>query len=131
MRLLGSLYSIESQSCETVGCCGTFGLLMLDGHPVYEGHFPGNPITPGVLTLSMVRECAESFTGSSLKYRTIKNCRFVAMVRPGERLTLNLELSEAENGYQITADLTDRDGNPCLQLEGMVCGQRSEMSAED
>lgn len=50
------------------------------------------------------------------------------MVRPGERLTLNIELQQTENGYQITANLIDRDATPRLQLEGVVCDQRTVSS---
>lgn len=32
-------------------------------HPVYAGHFPGNPVLPGVCTLQIVRECLERGTG--------------------------------------------------------------------
>ena len=108
-----SLYTIESQHD------GTFEVLMRDEHPVYAGHFPGQAITPGVLTLTMVRECAALSAGHRLKYKAIKNCRFVAMVRPGERLTLNIRLTSTENGEQLTADITDHNGNARLQLDAI------------
>jgi len=90
---------------------------MLSGHYVYDGHFPGNPITPGVLTLAIVRECAEEFIGHNLKYTYIKNCRFVAMIRPCERLTLNIDISTTEFGHTVRANITTKDGNCRLQLE--------------
>lgn len=113
LQLKDTLYKIESQHDG-----GQFDILMLEGHPVYEGHFPCQPITPGVLTLAMVRECASLLVGKPLSYSAIKSCRFVAMVKPGERLKLNLELSATDCGYQINADITDHDGNVRLQLEG-------------
>ena len=115
MQLRDSLYKVETQH-EGVH----FDILMLEGHPVYEGHFPGNPITPGVLTLAMVRECASMTTGKPLSYSAIKSCRFVAMIRPGERLKLTIKLAPNESGYQITADISDHGGNVRLQLEGQV-----------
>ncbi|MBO4588134.1 MAG: hypothetical protein J5711_04440 [Bacteroidales bacterium] len=113
MQIKDTLYKIESQHDG-----GRFDILMLDGHPVYEGHFPGQPITPGVLTLAMVRECASILVEKPLSYSTIKNCRFVAMVKPGEHLRLNLELFATDCGYQINANITDHDDGLRLQLEG-------------
>ena len=115
LQLKDSLYKIESQNGG-----GQFDILMLEGHPVYEGHFPGQPITPGVLTLAMVRECAELLTQKPLSYSAIKSCRFVAMVKPGDRLKLDIELSSTDCGYQIKANITDHDGNSRLQLEGCL-----------
>lgn len=69
----------------------------------------------------MLRECAETLVSHPLKYTAIKSCRFVAMVRPGERLTLDIELQQTDKGYQITANLIDRDNTPRLQLEELLC----------
>ena len=73
----------------------------------------------------MVRQCAETLVNHPLKYTAIKNCRFVSMVRPCERLTLDIELQQTDKGYQITANLSDRDNTPRLQLEALLCDQRT------
>lgn len=35
----------------------TFRVRLDAAHPIYAGHFPGNPVLPGVCTLQIVREC--------------------------------------------------------------------------
>ena len=57
-------------------------------HPAYTGHFPGEPILPGVVLL----DAAVRAAGAS----EILSAKFHAVVRPGEPLTLDLE--PAPNG---------------------------------
>ena len=42
------------------------------GHALYQGHFPGQPVVPGVCTLQMIKESAEQMFPklSSTKSRT-------------------------------------------------------------
>ena len=69
---------------------------------LFQGHFPGNPIFPGVLQIEAMAQ-----TGGILALNTvadkgnwdtyflkIDNTRFKAMVRPGDTLILKLELLE-------------------------------------
>lgn len=61
-------------------------------HPSYAGHFPGQPIVPGVVLLDLVlqalHEHAPAATGDGLQ---IPVCKFVQAVRPGAVLELSLQ----------------------------------------
>ena len=52
-------------------------------HPALAGHFPGNPIVPGVLLL----DAALHAMGVQSPVR-IDSAKFLSVVRPGEALTL-------------------------------------------
>ena len=41
---------------------------------VYEGHFPGNPVCPGVCNIQTIKECASLLTGKELRISSIKQC---------------------------------------------------------
>jgi UDP-3-O-[3-hydroxymyristoyl] N-acetylglucosamine deacetylase / 3-hydroxyacyl-[acyl-carrier-protein] dehydratase len=66
----------------------------------FAGHFPGNPIMPGVLQIEALAQCggilAINLSGEG-QYDTyflkIDNCKFKQMVRPGDTLLLKMELS--------------------------------------
>lgn len=67
----------------------------------FEGHFPGNPVMPGVLQVEAMAQTGGILALSSVddpegKYDTyflkINNCRFKHMVKPGDTLVLKLEL---------------------------------------
>jgi len=111
MSLIHHLYDIISADQEAVL------LKMLDGHPVYQGHFPGNPITPGVLSLRMIRECVCREVGRPLHYAAIKNCRYVALIRPGDTLRLQRQITENEGSITLKATLTDANNPDDLRLQ--------------
>ncbi|MBL7763408.1 MAG: bifunctional UDP-3-O-[3-hydroxymyristoyl] N-acetylglucosamine deacetylase/3-hydroxyacyl-ACP dehydratase [Chitinophagaceae bacterium] len=66
----------------------------------FEGHFPGNPVMPGVLQIEALAQCggmlAINLSGGGehdTYFLKIDNCKFKQMVRPGDTLILKLELS--------------------------------------
>lgn len=68
--------------------------------PYFAGHFPGQPVMPGVLMLeamAQVGACAlladEKFRGQLAYLAGIDRIRFKRMVEPGETLTITTELS--------------------------------------
>lgn len=58
-------------------------------HPALAGHFPGNPIVPGVLLLARVARAAGSLAGAPLE--AIPVAKFHAPLYPGERFVIELE----------------------------------------
>ena len=79
----------------------------------FMGHFPGNPVMPGVLVLEALAqaggllawETAEKTESISLLYLVgIENARFKQMVRPGDRLILKVDLGKRKrNVWRYTA----------------------------
>jgi 3-hydroxymyristoyl/3-hydroxydecanoyl-(acyl carrier protein) dehydratase len=60
------------------------GLLIPATHPSAAGHFPGNPIVPGVLLLDAVMVAAANANSAV----TIRNAKFLRPVRHGTPLRL-------------------------------------------
>ncbi|HMR90841.1 MAG TPA: bifunctional UDP-3-O-[3-hydroxymyristoyl] N-acetylglucosamine deacetylase/3-hydroxyacyl-ACP dehydratase [Chitinophagaceae bacterium] len=66
----------------------------------FPGHFPGNPVMPGVLQIEALAQCggilAINLSGEG-QYDTyflkIDNCKFKQMVKPGDTMLLKMELS--------------------------------------
>jgi 3-hydroxyacyl-[acyl-carrier-protein] dehydratase len=60
-------------------------------HPAYSGHFPGEPVLPGVVLLDAALQALErSGRGPSAGW-DINSAKFQSPVRPGEALTLEHE----------------------------------------
>ncbi|MEO5695103.1 MAG: hypothetical protein ABIQ72_18350 [Usitatibacter sp.] len=57
-------------------------------HPAYSGHFPSQPILPGVVLLAEVLAAIELATGKPTREWEISNAKFLAPVTPGMALTL-------------------------------------------
>lgn len=60
----------------------------------FQGHFPSNPVMPGVLIVeALVQACNITLVDnrSALKLSQIKKARFREMVKPGDQLTIKVE----------------------------------------
>ncbi|MCD6024534.1 MAG: 3-hydroxyacyl-[acyl-carrier-protein] dehydratase FabZ [Fibrobacteria bacterium] len=74
----------------------------------FAGHFPGEPVMPGVLQIEALAQAlciliAESFPEASAGKRPafagIEDVRFRKAVRPGDVLELNVELTQFRRGF--------------------------------
>ncbi|MDR2237662.1 MAG: 3-hydroxyacyl-ACP dehydratase [Chryseobacterium sp.] len=70
-------------------------------HDIFKGHFPGNPVTPGVCMMQIVKELTEEFTGSQLFLKTASNVKFMAIINPYETPDLKLQLDIAEDDTDV------------------------------
>ena len=73
--------------------------------PVYEGHFPGNPIAPGVANIQMIKELAETILARPVTFAAIRQCKFLRPIRPDEHQPLDVMLTF--NADQLSAEMLD------------------------
>lgn len=58
-------------------------------HPAIAGHFPGNPLVPGVLILDEVVQAAEQWRGR-LRLKSVVSVKFTSALKPGNVFSINL-----------------------------------------
>lgn len=61
-------------------------------HAIFKGHFPGNPVTPGVCMMQIIKELSQEIVGSSLFMTNSSNVKFMALINPEVNPKLRLEL---------------------------------------
>ncbi|WP_291098639.1 MULTISPECIES: 3-hydroxyacyl-ACP dehydratase [unclassified Flavobacterium] len=67
-------------------------ILINEKHDVFKGHFPGNPIMPGVCMMQIIKELTEQITQFPLILQTLSNVKFMALINPDKTPELRLEL---------------------------------------
>lgn len=61
-------------------------------HEVFQGHFPDNPVTPGVCMMQIVKELSERVLGKKLFLTSASNVKFMAVINPNLHPVLKLQL---------------------------------------
>jgi 3-hydroxyacyl-[acyl-carrier-protein] dehydratase len=79
---------------------GTYTFCFKAEEPVFQGHFPGHPLLPGVFQIEMARMAAEWLTGATLAIALVRKARFTRPLLPGEEIILELVLTR--NADQTT-----------------------------
>ena len=70
--------------------------------PFFKGHYPGNPVTPGVVLLDRAVHAAESMMGRKIALSGVKKVKFPNPVLPDEVVSLRLEAKgEKEISYSF------------------------------
>lgn len=74
---------------------------------VYEGHFPGEPVSPGVCNIQMIKECAELIAGKPLFLNNLQQCRLTTLVTPlaHPQVEVNILLEEKGETYKLKATI--------------------------
>lgn len=89
---------------------GKYQLAILPDCDVYQGHFPGDPVCPGVCNIETIKECAIMLTGKQLRIKSIKQCRLTAIATPSVCPEVTITLSatpSADNSYTVLATIAD------------------------
>ncbi len=92
--------------------------LVSANEPYFQGHFPGNPIMPGVLILEALAQTGAvaalslpEHAGKLVLFAGIDGVRFKRVVRPGDTLRLAVQLEKMRRGIgkgQARATVADQ-----------------------
>lgn len=103
------------------GLNAKYHLAVLPECNVYEGHFPGEPVCPGVCNIETIKECAIMLCGENLRFSSIKQCRLTALATPMvcPELDVQLSLIPIDTGYTVQATISD-DKQTYMILKGQL-----------
>jgi len=72
-------------------------------HPVFEGHFPGQPVVPGVCMVQIVKELLEQQEGKNLFLRESSQMKFLQLLTPSEKdeLGVTIQMQPQDNDESL------------------------------
>ena len=97
--------------------------------PFFQGHYPGNPIMPGVLLCEAVFQTAaiylvkklttgeNSMEGLTPVLSRIHQAKFKSMVRPGDRLDIHVDFKETLSKFHYLRGKITCDNRTVLTLD--------------
>jgi 3-hydroxyacyl-[acyl-carrier-protein] dehydratase len=96
-------------------------ILVNDKHDVFKGHFPDNPIMPGVCMIQIIKELSETITKSNLTMQTLSNVKFMALINPEvtPELRLELDITTTEDGLVKVKNTTYFNETVALKLSNV------------
>lgn len=61
-------------------------------HKIFEGHFPGHPVVPGVCMMQMLKEILEEVTQKKINLIKAHDMKFLALIDPGQNNNIQASL---------------------------------------
>lgn len=90
----------------------------------FKGHFPGEPVMPGVLTLEALAQVGavailsiEENKGKIAFFGGVQNCKFKGMVRPGDKLKLETRIIKRKGPVGVGQATATVDGKVVVSAE--------------
>lgn len=93
----------------------------------FQGHFPGNPIFPGVLQLEAMAQCSapilmslNTFKDKLCLFASMENVRFRTIVRPGDKFEMEIQLTKLKGPIGKVHAVGSVDGKVAVEADMTV-----------
>lgn len=118
MSLLHDFYSVDAFTTE--GSKVSASVSLNSDHAVFRGHFPGNPVTPGVCMMQIIKELAERWAAKPLMLQKARNIKFMAIINPHQHPNIQVDLDVEENeGLLTVKSTTSFEDTTALKFSGV------------
>ena len=89
-------------------------------HEVYKGHFPGNPVVPGVCLTQLIKESMETIEKKELMLIYADYIKFMAIVNPeiNNKLYIDLKIKVKEDNIKQVTSETHYNGTVFYKFKG-------------
>lgn len=91
---------------------------------VFQGHFPGNPVLPGIFILEAMAQTGavalltlDQFKGRTAFFGGVKSAKFRRVVRPGDTLEIKVTLEKLKDRIGVGKAIATVDGEKACTAE--------------
>ena len=101
-------------------------LIINADHKIFEGHFPGHPVVPGVCMMQMVKEIIEKVIGEKTNLVRAGEMKFLAIIDPKENnmIRATLKYNIEENGNLAVSATFFKESLIHFKFKGLFASQQ-------
>jgi len=89
--LKGTFFTILFFAGAENGC--TYRIALNGSHPIFQAHFAGNPMMPGVCIAQVIKELASEHFERVFFVRAVRNMKFLHAINPSESPEISVQLN--------------------------------------
>lgn len=123
MQLKNNLYTIARKQLEEGFSGSQYELELIPSSVIYQAHFPGEPITPGVCIVQMGKELVEDALQQELHISYVKNVKFLSILTPTQSASATFllqKITSSEDGKDVKAQIVVTSGDETKAKLSMV-----------
>lgn len=117
MKLLDNFYRIHSLELSADGKL-VAEVELEERHQIYDGHFPGHPVVPGVCTLTVIKECLSVALKRNIAFTSVRECKYTSSLIPEKGLRIRLDFLLSDDFTSLKGSVIRlNDMQPVLKLK--------------
>lgn len=104
MLLQSNFYTVQSGHIDASALQST--ILINRDHPIFDGHFPGQPVVPGVCMIQIIKELVEQYLDFPVQLHAAAQVKFLQLLVPeqGKEITVQINFKDpVDDEYNIAA----------------------------
>lgn len=119
--LKNDLYQVVAQKTTEADSSYLFTLKIDPNHKIFEGHFPGQPVLPGVCQIEMVKELLSEIIGRKARLTSSGNIKYIEVVDPtrNPEILVQLTVDQQPEGIKVNASSLFPDGRANFKFSGI------------
>jgi len=134
VTLLNEMYSIEQEMEKKDGGSaneGCWTIRLNADHFIYQAHFPGHPVTPGICIAQIIGELLERAMGKTLELTRVANLKFTGVIEPDKTPLVKVATSwskEMGEGDGEEKGVSESKGSTTVKAKGTITDESGEQT---
>ena len=104
MLLQSNFYTVQSSHIDASTLQST--ILINPDHQIFEGHFPGQPVVPGVCMIQIIKELVEQYLSFPVQLHAAAQVKFLQLLVPDQHKEITVQINfkdPVDDEYNIAA----------------------------